>query len=63
MFMNLYVRLVSRIKSEEGATAIEYALLAALIAVVIAAGASALGGSISALFSSIATYLNGVSMP
>jgi pilus assembly protein Flp/PilA len=39
---------------EEGATAIEYGLLAALIAVVIIAGASLLGTKINCLFNNIA---------
>jgi len=44
-------------QDEEGAVAIEYALLAALIAVVIIVGASFLGKSICALFNGIATGL------
>ena len=42
---------------EEGATAIEYSLIAALIAVVIIVGASALGTNINCLFQNIATCL------
>ena len=38
------------LSDESGATAIEYGLLAALIAVVIIAGASTLGGNINTLF-------------
>lgn len=45
------------IADESGATAIEYGLLAALIAVVIIAGASALGTSINNLFDAIATCI------
>ena len=45
------------IADESGATAIEYGLLAALIAVVIIAGATALGTSINDLFSAIATCI------
>ena len=40
---------------EEGATAIEYGLLAALIAVVLIAGATAVGTSLNAKFSTIST--------
>ena len=40
-------------KNESGATAIEYALIAALIAVVIIGGASTLGSTISQKFSDI----------
>ena len=39
---------------EQGATAIEYGLIAALVAVAVIAGASALGVNISGLFNSIA---------
>lgn len=46
------------IADESGATAIEYGLLAALIAVVIIAGATALGGSINTLFLAISTCIS-----
>ncbi|WP_083300906.1 Flp family type IVb pilin [Jeongeupia sp. USM3] len=44
-------------KRQRGATAIEYALLAALIALVLAAGATALGTDLSAMFTFIGTKL------
>ncbi len=50
-------------RDEGGATAIEYALLAALIALAIAIGASALGISISNFFDNIADWLDGIPMP
>ncbi len=50
--------LKSFIKDESGATAIEYGLIAALIAVGIIAAASALGGQLSALFGRISTRLS-----
>ena len=40
-------------KDESGATAIEYGLIAALIAVVIIAGASSLGGKLGNTFNNI----------
>ncbi len=40
-------------KKEEGATMVEYGLLVALIAVVVAAGAAALGQGISTLFNNV----------
>ena len=52
-------KLISFLKDEEGATAIEYGLLAALIAIVIIAGASAVGTNLNALFTRIATVLEG----
>ena len=45
------------IRDEEGASAIEYGLLVALIALVIAAGATALGTNINTLFNDAAGQL------
>ena len=45
----------SFMKDESGATAIEYGLIAALIAVVIIAGASTLGKNVGGVFNTIAT--------
>jgi len=47
-------------KKEEGASAIEYALIAGLIAVAIITGAQLLGGNIDDLFKEIAGSLKGV---
>ncbi|MBP6020558.1 MAG: Flp family type IVb pilin [Burkholderiaceae bacterium] len=44
---------------EEGATAIEYGLIAGLIAVVIIAGVTAIGTDLEALFQSISGTLKG----
>jgi pilus assembly protein Flp/PilA len=46
-------------KDESGATAIEYGLIAALIALAIMIGAGQLGDALDAQFSSIATTLEG----
>jgi pilus assembly protein Flp/PilA len=54
----IYVEINKFIKDESGVTAIEYALIAALIAVVIIGGATALGGSINAKFTNIAALVN-----
>jgi pilus assembly protein Flp/PilA len=45
-------------KDDEGAAAIEYALLVGLIALAIVVGATALGGSIDAAFDSASTKLD-----
>ena len=50
----MFVRFV---KEEEGATAIEYGLIASLIAVVIIAAVAAVGNSLSATFNSVATHV------
>jgi pilus assembly protein Flp/PilA len=45
---------------EEGATAIEYGLIAGLIAVAIIAAATAVGGNLNNLFCSVVTALSSV---
>lgn len=47
------------VREEDGVTAIEYGLIAALIAVVIIAGATAVGTNLNALFTTIAGELSG----
>jgi len=51
---NLIARFV---KDESGATAIEYGLIAALIALAIITGATALGNALNAKFTAIGTTL------
>jgi pilus assembly protein Flp/PilA len=46
-------------RDEEGVTAIEYGLIAALVAVVIIAGATLLGNNLNALFNAIAGKISG----
>jgi pilus assembly protein Flp/PilA len=45
------------IREEEGATAIEYGLIASLIAVVIIAAVALVGTNLTATFSSIASHV------
>jgi pilus assembly protein Flp/PilA len=54
-----YMRAVvaSRVKSERGATAVEYGLLVGLIAVAIIVAVAALGGKLSGLFQRTANTL------
>ncbi|MEP9398036.1 Flp family type IVb pilin [Mesorhizobium sp. KR2-14] len=52
---NIFARFV---KDESGATAIEYGLIAALIALAIMAGAGALGNSLNQKFQNISETLN-----
>ncbi len=52
---NIFARFI---KDESGATAIEYGLIAALIALAIMVGAGAVGTSLGTKFNSIATKLN-----
>ncbi len=52
---NLIARFV---KDESGATAIEYGLIAALIALAIMVGAGSLGNALSSKFNAIASAVN-----
>ena len=52
-------KMISFFKDEEGATAIEYGLLAALIAIIMAVGAKAVGISLDTMFDNISTDLGG----
>jgi pilus assembly protein Flp/PilA len=54
--MNMFAKFL---KDESGATAIEYGLIAALIAVAIITGATALGNELDNQFSFLATKLSG----
>ena len=56
--MAKFSKLVTRFKNDEsGATAIEYGLIAALIAVVIIGALTALGTSLTAKFNAVATAM------
>ena len=61
-------KLIEKIKyflfySEKGATAVEYALIVALIAVAIIAAVAALGGGITGAFEKITTAVNSTGTP
>lgn len=57
--MTLLSKMKNFVKSENGATAIEYGLIAALIAVVIIAAVTVIGTQLTAAFTNIATGLGG----
>jgi pilus assembly protein Flp/PilA len=50
-------------KKEDGATAIEYGLIAALIAVAIIAAAGSIGDSLDTMFTSVSTELGAAVTP
>ena len=58
----LQLKISSFFKREDGATAIEYAIIAGLIAVVIIGGATILGKNIDTLFTDIAAKLGLISV-
>jgi pilus assembly protein Flp/PilA len=45
------------VRSIDGATAIEYAMIAGLISIAIVAGATSLGGTLKGFFESLAAYV------
>jgi pilus assembly protein Flp/PilA len=53
----MFATLVKLIKNEDGATAIEYGLIAALVAVAAVAAMTTVGTNLSATFNSVATKL------
>ena len=60
--MNALLMSIKRfVKDEEGVTAIEYGMIAALIAVVIAAAVVTVGTNLNVVFTTIATCLAGLS--
>ena len=61
MMLMPYILLRLRmLNNEKGATAVEYGLMVALIAIVIIAGVTLLGKNLNALFNSVATTIGGL---
>ena len=56
-------KLISFLKDEEGAFAIEYAIVAALVALAFAVGATALGGGLNTIFQGIGDEVGTASIP
>lgn len=52
-----YGKLASYLRDEEGATAVEYGLMVALIAAVIIGAVTLIGGNLNTLFTSVAGTL------
>ena len=59
MLTKLYVRTRNWVESDEGATAVEYGLMVAGIAMLIIVAVWALGGNLSTLFQNIADEIGG----
>ena len=57
---NLFTRFI---KDESGATAIEYGLIAALIAIALIAGAERIGTEVNEKFDTVATAMEGAGTP
>jgi len=59
MFTKMYVWARNRVECDEGATAVEYGIMVAGIAVLIIAAVWALGGGIRTLFEGVADAIGG----
>jgi pilus assembly protein Flp/PilA len=60
MLLNLYVRVQNRLaelRNEEGATAVEYGIMVALIAAVIVGIVGTLGGQVKTAFTTVSNAL------
>lgn len=57
--LTLYTNLSVRLRNEKGATAVEYGIMVALIAVVIIIAVTALGGTLSDTFNNIKCEVSG----
>lgn len=63
MLTKLYVRTQSWAQSDEGATALEYGILVALIAVIIVAGVGIFGQNLNTFFSDIGAWVSSQPRP
>ena len=62
--LSLYTNLMIRLRNEEkGATAVEYGIMVALIAVVIIVAVSTLGGTLDGLFDTVDTKIKAPTAP
>jgi pilus assembly protein Flp/PilA len=62
MFTKLYCAFAARMKSEEGATAVEYGVMVALIAAVIIAVVTAIGTNLITIFNKVIVALGGTAV-
>ena len=57
LMLKLYVQTQLFFKRKEGASGIEYAIIVALVALVIVAAGSGLGGKVASVFNTMATKM------
>jgi len=55
----MFAKMIGFIKDEDGATAIEYGLIAALVAVACIGALTAVGSSLEGIFTMVSTSLSG----
>jgi len=54
----MFAKMIGFIKDEDGATAIEYGLIAALVSVAAIGALTAMGGSLSTMFNTVSSALS-----
>ena len=54
----MFTKMIGFIKDEDGATAIEYGLIAALVSVAAIGALTAMGGSLSTMFTTVSSALS-----
>lgn len=63
MLTSLYVRAQNWMARDEGATAVEYGLMVALIAVVIIVAVTAIGAALNGKFGEVGSAISGAGTP
>ena len=57
----MFAKMIAFVRNEDGATAIEYGLIAALVSVAAIGALTAMGGSLSTMFQTVASAMSGAS--
>ncbi len=55
----MFAKMIAFVRNEDGATAIEYGLIAALVSVAAIGALTAMGGSLSTMFNTVSSALSG----
>ncbi len=55
----MFAKMIAFVRDEDGATAIEYGLIAALVSVAAIGALTAMGGSLSTMFNTVSSALSG----
>jgi pilus assembly protein Flp/PilA len=63
METGMFANLIGFIKDEDGATAIEYGLIAALVSVAAIGALTAMGDSLSTMFETVSSAMSGAMTP
>ena len=55
----MFAKMIAFVRNEDGATAIEYGLIAALVSVAAIGALTAMGGSLSTMFNTVSSAMSG----